>query len=93
MIRTLARLLLIIFGCIGGILVFCGLSGQAEPAAEAVLFGVSVLTCTAFGLAILEGQDRQERILNEVLRELQGQDCQPDEATDRAAPAPDRQNR
>ena len=80
MIRTLAILLLIAFAVVGGILIYEGMDGPAE----ALTLGASVLVSSVFALAVLQGQEKNERILNGILRELQTQARQPDEATDRA---------
>ncbi len=80
MIRTLAILLLIAFAVVGGILIYEGMDGPTE----ALIVGASVLASSVFALAVLQGQEKNERILNGILRELQTQARQPDEATDRA---------
>ena len=80
MIRTLAILLLIAFAVVGGLLIYEGMDGPTE----ALIVGASVLASSVFALAVLQGQEKNERILNGILRELQTQARQPDEATDRA---------
>ena len=80
MIRTLAILLLIAFAVVGGILIYEGIDGSTE----ALTLGASVLASSVFALAVLQGQEKNERILNGILRELQTQARQPDEATYRA---------